>query len=187
MCVIIHVIFLALDKTIRLFRIHAGTCAMRLAKTVKRMSMYNYGIGGNEVKLDASEAIADIPSNRTLLVQKLTEDDPANPELVYGLKTIDEVFQKFQPKVNVEMETANGETKPETLAFGKLSDFNADQVIRQSPFLNGLEMRQELYTKMARQLSSNKVLQKALGDEATRAAIIQAIDQAMAELADSNK
>ena len=41
--------------------------------------MYNYGIGGNEVKLDASEAIADIASNRTLLVQKLTVNDAVKP------------------------------------------------------------------------------------------------------------
>lgn len=34
--------------------------------------MYNYGIGGNEVKVDANESIAEIPSNRTLIVQKLT-------------------------------------------------------------------------------------------------------------------
>ncbi len=146
------------------------------------MAMYNYGIGGNEVKLDASEGIADIPSNRTLLVQKLTEDDPTAPEAVYGLKTVDEVFQKFQPKVNVELETASGETRKETLAFEKLSDFNADQIIRQSPFLNALELRQEQYTKMARQLSSNKVLQKALSDESTRVAVLQAIEEALKEL-----
>lgn len=147
--------------------------------------MYNYGIGGNEVKLDASEAIADIPSNRTLLVQKLTEEDASNPEAVYGLKTIDEVFEKFQPKVNVELETAAGETKKETLAFGKLSDFNADQIVRQSPFLNELELRQAQYTKMAQQLSSNKVLQKALSDDATRLAVIQAIEQALKELGEN--
>ena len=29
------------------------------------MALYNYGIGGNEVEVDANEAIADIPSNRT--------------------------------------------------------------------------------------------------------------------------
>jgi predicted component of type VI protein secretion system len=147
--------------------------------------MYNYGIGGNEVKLDASEAIADIPSNRTLLVQKLTEDDPTSPEAVYGLKNIDEVFQKFQPTVNVELETASGETKKETWAFGKLSDFSADQMIRQSPFLNELEIRQEQYTKMARQLSSNKVLQKALSDDATRVAVLQAIEAALKELGET--
>lgn len=146
------------------------------------MSMYNYGIGGNEVKLDASEAIADIPANRTLLVQKLTEEDAPNPEAIYGLKNIDEVFQKFQPKVNLEFETASGESKKEALAFEKLSDFNADQIIQQSPFLNELEMRQAQYNKMAKQLSSNKVLQKALSDDATRQAVLQAIEQALKEL-----
>ena len=32
------------------------------------MALYNYGIGGNEVEVDANESIADIPSNRTLMV-----------------------------------------------------------------------------------------------------------------------
>ena len=41
------------------------------------MAMYSYGIGGQERKLDnASEAISDIPLNRTLLVQKLTTNAP---------------------------------------------------------------------------------------------------------------
>ena len=30
------------------------------------MDLGNYGIGGNEVKIDASEGIAEIPQNRTL-------------------------------------------------------------------------------------------------------------------------
>lgn len=38
------------------------------------MAIYNYGIGGNEVKVDANESIAEIPSNRTLIVQKLTDE-----------------------------------------------------------------------------------------------------------------
>lgn len=29
------------------------------------MDLGNYGIGGNEVKIDASEGIAEIPQNRT--------------------------------------------------------------------------------------------------------------------------
>lgn len=48
------------------------------------MAIYNYGIGGNEVKVDANESIAEIPSNRTLIVQKLTDEAPAAPESVYG-------------------------------------------------------------------------------------------------------
>lgn len=52
------------------------------------MAIYNYGIGGNEVKVDANESIAEIPSNRTLIVQKLTDEAPAAPESVYGLKPL---------------------------------------------------------------------------------------------------
>ena len=38
---------------------------------------------------------------------------------------------------------------------------------------------------MARQLSSNKVLQKALGDESTRVAVLQAIEEALKELGEA--
>ena len=40
------------------------------------MGLYQYGVGGNEVKVDANESIAEIPSNRTLFVQKLTDEAP---------------------------------------------------------------------------------------------------------------
>lgn len=56
------------------------------------MDLGNYGIGGNEVKIDASEGIAEIPQNRTLLVEQLTKDEPVAPEVVAGLTNIDEVF-----------------------------------------------------------------------------------------------
>ena len=144
--------------------------------------MYSYGIGGNEVKLDASEGIAEIPGNKTLLVQKLTSDDPVAPEAVTGLKTVNDVFNKFQPKVDVEFETAEGETKKEQLAFQNIGDFNPNAITRQSTLLNGLDIQQEQYTKIARQLSSNKVLQKALSDETTRKAVLMAIEEALKEL-----
>ena len=49
------------------------------------MDLGNYGIGGNEVKIDASEGIAEIPQNRTLLVEQLTKDEPVAPEVITGL------------------------------------------------------------------------------------------------------
>lgn len=60
------------------------------------MDLGNYGIGGNEVKIDASEGIAEIPQNRTLLVEQLTKDEPVAPEVVAGLTNIDEVFAHFR-------------------------------------------------------------------------------------------
>lgn len=50
------------------------------------MAILEYGIGGNEVKVDTSEAIANIPENRSLIVEQLTADEPVTPEAVKGLK-----------------------------------------------------------------------------------------------------
>ena len=69
------------------------------------MAIYDYGIGGNEVNVDANESIADIPSNRTLLVQKLTDEAPVSPEAVYGLQTVEDVFEHFSPSVTLKMIT----------------------------------------------------------------------------------
>lgn len=46
------------------------------------MAILEYGIGGNEVKVDTSEAIANIPENRSLIVEQLTADEPITPEAV---------------------------------------------------------------------------------------------------------
>ncbi len=36
------------------------------------MGLYQYGVGGNEVKVDANESIAEIPSNCTVLSSNIT-------------------------------------------------------------------------------------------------------------------
>ena len=120
--------------------------------------MYNYGIGGNEVKLDASEAIAYIANNRNLFVQKLTMNDPVKPEAVYDLKNVEEVFAHFKPQCTVEFQTAEGTSKSEDLHFSNLGDFGIKNVIDQSNFLTNLNIEAELYQKIAKQFNSNKVL-----------------------------
>ena len=64
--------------------------------------MFNYGIGGNEVKGDASEAFADIQQNRTLMIEKLTDNAPVKPQIVEGLTNVEAVFEHFKPNVDVE-------------------------------------------------------------------------------------
>ncbi len=72
------------------------------------MAMYNYEVGGNEVKVDANEAINEIQANKTLLVSQLTHDEPIQPEIVPGLKTVEDVFRHFKPNIEIEMATAEG-------------------------------------------------------------------------------
>ena len=145
--------------------------------------MYTYGIGGQERKLDnASEAISDIPLNRTLLVQKLTTNSPLRPEVVEGLKTPEAVFAHFKPEVAIEFENAQGATVPEKLRFASLGDFGKKGIINQSNFLQGLASETEDLQKLLRQLKSNKILKAALENPETKAAFLAAVQAMMDEL-----
>ena len=146
------------------------------------MAIYDYGIGGNEVNVDANESIADIPSKRTLLVQKLTDEAPVSPETVYGLQTVEDVFEHFSPSVNVEMQDDNGEDVLETMRFKNLGDFNADKLKENSDFLSKLDVEKEQNIKIARQLSSNKALLKALANPETRQAILDLLQSSLDEV-----
>ena len=151
------------------------------------MALYEYGVGGNEVKIDANEAIAEIPSNRTLLVQKLTEEAPLQPETIYGLETLEDVFERFQPSVELEFQDQEGNEIPEKLHFKGLSDFSAKKLKENSPFLSQLNIEREQYLKISRLLSSNKALLKSLSDEEARAEMIQVLEASLVELEDASR
>ncbi|RYZ46987.1 MAG: hypothetical protein EOP49_22365 [Sphingobacteriales bacterium] len=144
--------------------------------------MFNYEVGGNEVKVDANEAINEIQANKTMLVAQLTDEEPIQPEAVAGLKTLEDVFRHFKPSINVDMQNARGETVKEQMRFGKLDDFTPKGLTRQSAFLNSLKIQQEQYTKIMKQLKSNKVLQTMLANPETKDAIINALKQVTTEL-----
>ena len=146
------------------------------------MAIYDYGIGGNEVSVDANESIADIPSNRTLLVQKLTDEAPVSPETVYGLQTVEDVFEHFSPSVQVEMQDDNGEDVTETMRFKNLGDFDSKKLKENSAFLSKLDVEKEQNIKIARQLSANKALLKALANPETRQAVIDLLQASLDEI-----
>ncbi|UOG74191.1 hypothetical protein MTX78_18970 [Hymenobacter tibetensis] len=145
--------------------------------------MYNYGIGGQERKLDnAQESISDIPLNRTLLVQKLTADAPVRAQVVEGLRTPEAVFAHFKPQVEVEFEKEDGTIIPEKLSFQSLGDFGKKGIINQSDFLQDLNTQADDLQKLLRQLKSNKILKSALDTPETKAAFLAAIQAMISEL-----
>ncbi|MBC7829317.1 MAG: hypothetical protein H7122_16330 [Chitinophagaceae bacterium] len=144
--------------------------------------MDNYGIGGNEVKTDASEAITDIPQNRTLMAEKLTKDAPVKPEVVHGLQTVEQVFEHFKPTLSVDFEDESGKTMKETLRFGNLGDFGTRGITAQSEFLKENAGKKEEYLKIIKQLKSNKILKTALANPEAKQALLDAINGMMADL-----
>lgn len=145
-----------------------------------------YGIGGNEVKSDAAEAIQEIPQNRTLLVEKLTQNQPLKPEIVKGLKTVEEVFEHFKPNVDVDFEDSEGVTRKETLSFNHLGDYGTIGITKQSKFLKDLSTEKDQYIKIAKELKTNKILKAALDDPEAKQALLDSIRALLTEI-ESNK
>jgi len=137
--------------------------------------MDEYGIGGTEVKGDASEAILEISQNRTLMIEKLTAEPPVKPEIVEGLTSIDDVFNHFRPAVDIDLEDTEGKSKEEKLTFHNLADFGTKGIVAQSSVLKDLKIQKEQYFKIIKQLKSNNLLRKALANPETRQAILNAI------------
>lgn len=146
------------------------------------MAMFEYGIGGNEVKIDASEAIADIPFNRTLLVEKLTADDPISPQKVEKLSSIEEVFAHFKPNIDVTFENEEGQEIDENFRFKTVADFTLKNMMQNSPFLRDLDNQKAFYNKIIKQLRSNKILQRALQNEDTKIAFVDALKALVDEM-----
>jgi len=146
------------------------------------MALYEYGVGGNEVKQDVNESIQNIASNRTLLLQQLTEEAPFAPENVYGLKTMKMVFEHFKPKSTLTFETEDGVTRKEEIEFQTVGDFKAKNIVKQSGHLSELNVQKEQYKQITKQLGSNRALMKALNDDAAKSAIIDVIKAALEEL-----
>lgn len=151
------------------------------------MSIQQYGVGGNEVKIEGSEGIADIPNNRTFFTTLLTKDAPPNPDPVTGLETTEAVFNHFKPNLDITFETEDGQSVEENFAFANVGDFGIDKMTEQSPFLSDLNINKDFYSQSARQLRSNKVLMRAISNPAVKESIIQILEGLAEELKENEK
>jgi len=144
--------------------------------------MFNYEIGGNEKKVDTSEAFGEISPNKTLFIQKLTDNEPLRPEKVEGLKTVEEVFEHYKPNINVALDKQDGSVVTENLKFNHLGDFGVKSLVQQSSYLRKLNIEREMYLNIIKQLKTNKTLKTTLDNEETRAAFVSALKNFVKEL-----
>ena len=144
--------------------------------------MYNYDIGGQERKGEVNEGISDIPQNKTLMIEKLTDDEPLSPEIVPDLKNITEVFDHFKPQKELEFETAEGSSVNEVISFRSLADFGKPGVLKQSAYLNELNAQCEDLQKFVRQLKANKILKTMLENKEAKSSYMATIQALINEL-----
>ena len=146
------------------------------------MAVEKYSIGGTVAETEANEAFADIPQNRVLLAEKLTATTPVKPVIVEGLTTVEQVFDHFKPKIDLDFETEEGTSRKETLQFHQLGDFGIKGITGQSAFLTELHGKKDQYQKIIKQLKTNKLLRQTLGDPESKTALINALHALIREL-----
>jgi len=144
--------------------------------------MFEFEIGGNEIKPEASEGINAIAFNRSLLAIQLTDKEPVSPEFAYKLKTVEEVFDRFKPSVEVEFEDGAGNPVKENLQFANVSDFGAKSISAQSAHLRSLDGQYNEYTQISRRLKGHRVLQTVLQNPDTKAAMVEMLKALSQEL-----
>jgi Type VI secretion system, VipA, VC_A0107 or Hcp2 len=141
-----------------------------------------YGVGATSMPIETNVALGPLPENKSLFVQKLTNEDPAEPEIVKGLETIEAVFDRFQPKIEIDFDNEDGSTTGEEISFTKLTDFGPDKIIAKSNFLNELNAQKDEFTNMHAKLKANTSLQKVLSTPDQKAAFISVLNNLIAEL-----
>ncbi len=144
--------------------------------------MFEFEIGGNEIRPEASEGISAIAFNRSLLALQLTNEEPNSPKLVAKLKTVGDVFNEFKPKVEVEFENDKGAVVKEVLHFTKLSDFRVSSLIVNSEQLSTLAGQQQEYDQITKRLLGHRTMQTALDNPAAKAALIETLKALIGEL-----
>ncbi|HEY0060367.1 MAG TPA: hypothetical protein VGB56_14615 [Flavisolibacter sp.] len=133
------------------------------------------------------EGFVEISPNKTLFIQKLTNEEPVKPELVEGLQTVEQVFEHFNPNCDVELDREDGSTLKENFKFTCLSDFDIKSLTNQSPYLKNLGLENDAYLKIIKQLKTNRSLRNVIENPETKAAFINALKALASELEDSEQ
>jgi len=131
------------------------------------------------------EGFVEISPNKTLFIQKLTYDDPIKPEIVEDLQTVEQVFEHFQPNLDIELDREDGSTTKENFRFAGLGDFDAKNLTNQSPYLKNLNLENDAYLKVIKQLRTNKSLKNVIENPEAKSAFINALKALATELEES--
>ncbi|MDB5248599.1 MAG: hypothetical protein JWQ40_2993 [Segetibacter sp.] len=143
--------------------------------------MFNYDLGGNAVNVEVSEAMAEITPNKTLFIQKLTADEPIRPQVV-NIQTVDQAFDYFKPNVDVEFSKQDGATTEENLKFSNLGSFSLKNIVNESKYLKSVNLENESYLKIMKQLKTNKALKTVVENPETKEAFVNALRALALEL-----
>ncbi len=132
------------------------------------------------------EGFVEISPNKTLFIQKLTKEPPIKPEIVEDLQTVEQVFEHFKPNCDVELEKEDGSTMKQNFQFGGLGDFDVKNLTNRSSYLKTLNVENDAYLKILKQLKTNRSLKNVIENPETKNAFINSLKALAAELEENS-
>ncbi len=130
--------------------------------------MAKFILGASErVKKDDSIPVELLPSNKMLYVARLNSDEEPDPTPV-KCNNLKEVFEKFQPSFNVELETEEGEPLNAEFEIRSMKDFTSKELVEKNDHLQRVYYAKEMMEDLDKQLKKNNALKKTLADPEKR-------------------
>lgn len=135
--------------------------------------MAKFILGATEkVKRDDSIPVELLPSNKLLYAAKLNNEEDADvtPTRCSNLK---EVFEKFRPSFDVEMDSTEGEPVNAEFEIKAMKDFTSKELIEKNDYLSSVYYGKEILSDLEKQLKKNNALIKTLNDKEKKEALLK--------------
>ena len=133
-------------------------------------------------RTQAGDTYAEIPQNRTMIAERLTQEPLHIPEVVHGLETVEQIFEHYRPAIELMFDTPEGGVMKESVSFNCIEDFGMRRIEERSIYLKQSLKQREQYLKMMKHLNSNTALQTLIADPGAKQAFLEAISCLRAEL-----
>ena len=145
-------------------------------------------IGASDVPEDLGPpTIEGLPTNKALVITKLTEEAPAEGEDGYAelnkATSLQKVFETYQPSLGVTVQGVGGESSEGRVRFQKVEDFGDDDVLfGQLPELQKMRELLALNQDLLDEVSGNEALRKELSDPAKRQRLVDSLKHYLEQL-----
>ena len=135
--------------------------------------MAKFILGATErVKKDDSIPVELLPSNKILYAAKLNNDEDADVTPV-KCNNLKEVFEKFRPSFETELESTDGEQVNANFEIRSMKDYTSKELIEKNEYLQETYYGKEMLNDLEKQLKKNKSLQKTLSDKEKKEALLK--------------
>lgn len=144
-------------------------------------TLYGHRIGANVQEKDAPQSVKLVPDNKTLIALPFNDehDEEIDPT---RLKSMKDIFAHYQPKREVVLKTANGESEEKIFNFNSLRDFTKNGIIEQSQLLQGLEEQETVYSRLYDVLQNNAKLHTVIANDESKKDFLELLETLIEEL-----